>query len=84
MYNIGFTAVEKFNPSDGDTWSKFIEWSRLFRLKELVSIDISLCPQVFTPENDEDCSNLISNEARFKMYRNLEWLILRTEHIADN
>ncbi|WP_069997860.1 hypothetical protein [Cellulosilyticum sp. I15G10I2] len=83
MQDIGFMAVEKFDSSYGDTWTIFVEWSKLYQLRELVSIDCVLCPQVFKPESDDDFENLVPNEMQYSIYKNLEWLILRTGHIAE-
>ncbi len=41
-----FIAVERFGPADGETWSKYMVWSGLAQLRELVSLDRMLCPPV--------------------------------------
>lgn len=83
MNNICYVAVERFDSSNKDSWFKYIEWSKLYQLKELVSIDSSLCPQVFDPETDDDYRYLVSGEDQYTKYSNLEWLLKRTESIID-
>src|ERR687895_283518 len=39
---IGYRVVERFDPTCGDAWSKYIAWSKLEQLREVVSLDASL------------------------------------------
>ncbi|MBY0563619.1 MAG: hypothetical protein K2P58_05460 [Hyphomonadaceae bacterium] len=48
-----FTARERFDPTDGDTWNKYVAWSGLKQLDELISLDFSLCPLVLKDVKDE-------------------------------
>jgi hypothetical protein len=41
-----FIATEPFTPANGAGWDKYIEWSGLAQLKELISLDPILCPSV--------------------------------------
>lgn len=49
-----FTAVYAFDPSSGDAWAEFVGWSGLTRLREVVSLDIMLCPTFFVELTEED------------------------------
>lgn len=48
-----FTALERFNPSAGTAWDKYIAWSGLTQLSELLSLDFMLCPPVLKDVKDE-------------------------------
>ncbi len=43
---IGYTARNTFDPSNGETWTKYIEWCKLLQLEELISLDASLCESI--------------------------------------
>jgi hypothetical protein len=48
-----FIAVEKFGPADGDAWTKYVEWSGLSQLDELISLDTILCPTLLPDIKDD-------------------------------
>ncbi len=54
MSRVVFTAVGVFDPSSGDAWAKFVGWSGLTHLREVVSLDIMLCPNFFQDLVEED------------------------------
>jgi len=60
---IGYTAVQSFDPSLGDRWCKYIEWSKLDNLKEVVSLDCSLCSSII--------NELIETDWEFKVYEDI-------------
>jgi hypothetical protein len=41
-----FIATEAFTPRDGEAWTKYVSWSGLAHLDEVVSLDPMLCPTV--------------------------------------
>lgn len=47
--NIGYVAVETFFPNE-----KYKEWSKLYHIEEIVSIDCALCPRILRDECIED------------------------------
>jgi hypothetical protein len=51
---IYFTAVKRFDSSAGDSWEKFVNWSGLFNLTEVITLDCSLCPSLFLDLVRED------------------------------
>lgn len=53
-----YSAVKRFDPTCGAPWQKFIEWTRLTQLREVVSLDLMLCPNVFQELIAEDVSKL--------------------------
>lgn len=55
MSKVLYVASECFGPQH-DGWRKFIEWSGLTQLKEVVGLDSSLCASVIGSLVDEDWS----------------------------
>lgn len=43
---VQFAAVEKFSPANGERWEKYIAWSGLTQLREVISLDSLLCPGI--------------------------------------
>jgi hypothetical protein len=41
-----FVAKRAFDPSAGEGWNRYVAWSGLIQLTELVSLDTMLCPTV--------------------------------------
>ena len=79
MMNIGFIAVESFVPTP-----KYIEWSRLFQLRELVSFDCALCPRIIKEhEYTEDDYKHIGWFESISYFKDLKWLINRVGEIED-
>lgn len=54
MSTILYTALERFTPGDGETWNKFIEWSKLTSIKEIISLDNMLCHSAVEEYSDTD------------------------------
>src|SRR5579872_6041231 len=44
---IGFMAIKCFGPRDGTAWDKYVQWSGLTQLTEIISLDGILCPNFF-------------------------------------
>ena len=56
-----FIATEPFASGSGDAWEKYVRWSGLVHLDEVVSLDPMLCPTVL-PEAKDECWPYIVNE----------------------
>lgn len=75
-----YKAVEKFGPYDGEKWTKYIEWSKLFHLVELISLDGILCPSVIDADFEKDDKYLVWEDFVSDQYTSLEYL---KEKIAE-
>jgi hypothetical protein len=69
---VAFTAVRCFDPSSGDAWTKFVGWSGLTHLREVVSLDIMLCPNFFADLTDEDWSHNIQRDYKSDQFHDAE------------
>ena len=68
MTEIWFAAVEKFGPWGGGSWQKYMEFSGLPQLREVVSLDCSLCPNVISDLGDEDWKSEIIHRGGYLGY----------------
>ena len=60
---VVYSAVKRFDPACGDNWTKFIAWSGLTQLRELVSLDGILCPTVFQELTAEDWQHNVQEDS---------------------
>jgi len=72
-----YAAIEKFSPTDGSVWGKYIQWSGLSQLTELISLDGCLCKPVLKEFITEDFEH-ISDELHLSGYfKDLDYLLNR-------
>lgn len=72
-----FTARKRFDPADGDTWDKYVAWSGLSQLDELISLDFSLCPLVLKDVKDEYW-DYMADFRMFGFFTDLDFLRAKT------
>ena len=77
MVQIAYTAIETFDPSDAEAWTKYIEWSGLRHLKEVISLDCMLCPSVIEEVIDEDWNHKAYEYIFHDLFTDLDYLQLR-------
>ena len=70
-----FIATEKFQKSDGDAWIKYIQWSGLTQLEEVVSLDSMLCPYMLSEVKDEYWPHLVEELYFPNLFADLEYLM---------
>ena len=81
---IAYTAVETFNSSMGDKWTDYIKihGSRvnLSHLKEIVSIDVCLCPTVIGYPIEKDKAYRLSVDHFFyDLFSDLDYMLTRIQ-----
>jgi len=81
MIEPWYIAVEPFSPDWGDGWTKYVEWSSLTQLKEVIGLDISLCPCVIKNLEDEDWKHNVQEDYVIDFFRDLEYLKTRVAGI---
>jgi hypothetical protein len=74
---VVYSAVKRFDPACGEAWQKFIEWSRLTQLREVVSLDIVLCPSVIVIDDltAEDWQHNVNENFKCHLFNDLEYLL---------
>lgn len=82
MKELWFIAVETFGPSH-EGWEKYIQWSKLTQLKEVVGLDCSLCPAVIRELSEEDWDHVVAENFLICYFRDREYLTSRTRDVAD-
>ena len=69
-----YKAVEKFGPYNGETWANYTEWSKLFHLEEVISMDPLLCPSVTDYDYEKDSEYIIWEDDGPNGYNSLQYL----------
>ena len=79
---VCYTAVERFSPNSGDSWRKFIEWSGLTQLREVVSLDGILCPSVLGDLTDEDWEHNVHEHFLIGLFLDLDYVLSKLDSEA--
>ena len=80
MSVIGYTAVEKFGPESGDGWTKYIAWSGLHQLSQVITLDGCLCSRIINELSPEDWAHNIHQNFMTDYFWDLDYLLTRTAH----
>jgi hypothetical protein len=72
-----FIAKRRFDPSAGETWTRFVSWSGLTQLREVVSLDEILCPVVPGELIAADWNYNVHADYRTSYFRSLDYLSAR-------
>ncbi len=79
-----FIATEKFSPSSRDTWAKYIQWSGLSQLDEVVSLDPMLCPSLLQTIKDEYWPHIVNEDFLLNYFVDLDFLIAQLKLLKPN
>lgn len=74
---ILYTAVKRFAPDCREDWGKYIEGSGLTQLREIVSLDGLLCPNLVDEIQDSDWEHLDSIDSKYQYFRDFDYLLGR-------
>jgi hypothetical protein len=75
-----FIATEKFDQSDAG-WGKYIAWSGLEQLDDVVSLDGSLCPTVLPDIKPEYWNHIVNEDFMLHFFVDLDYLRHETTDI---
>lgn len=69
-----YIATERFSPADGENWKKYVEWSGLTQLRELVSLDPILCPPVLNEIKPDYWNHIVNEDFMLDYFLDYEYL----------
>ena len=73
-----YIAAERFDPSVGERWEKYLSWSQLMELREIISLDSILCPSIFRELSVEDWNHNVQEDFKTHLFRDLDYLLGKT------
>jgi hypothetical protein len=79
-----FIATKTFTPRKGETWTKYVDWSGLTQLNEVVSLDDLLCPTVLPEIRDEYWPHIVDEDFMITFFTDLEFLLEQLPGIGDH
>ncbi len=69
-----FIATKPFGPKDGKAWQEYRDFSGLFQLDELVSLDSILCPAVLKEIKDNYWLHIVNEDFMLSYFVDLDFL----------
>ena len=72
-----FAARRPFEPSAGDAWDRYVAWSGLSQLQEVVSLDTMLCPAAPEALTAADWEHNVHADHLVFFFRSLDYLLKR-------
>jgi hypothetical protein len=70
-----YTAVKRFAPGVTEDWDRFIAWSGLTQLSEVISRDNWLCPTVFRELTAEDWKHNVQEDFKLDLFYDLDHVL---------
>jgi hypothetical protein len=83
MSPVVYTATLRFD-GESAAWPKFVAWSRLGQLREVVSLDDSLCPNLFHELTAEDWEHNVHEDFKTHLFDDLDHVSARVAGKAAN
>jgi hypothetical protein len=78
-----FIATETFTSHDTESWKKYVEWSGLAHLDEVVSLDPMLCPPVLPTIKKEYWPHIVTEDFLLTFFVDLAFLIKQIVDIPE-
>lgn len=72
-----FIATQRFDPTRGDAWKSYLQFSGLTQLEAVVSLDGLLNPKVILDRIDEDGEHSVQQENWTDFFLDLKYLLQR-------
>ena len=77
-----YIATETFTPRH-EGWTKYIAWSGLTQLDEVVSLDPMLCPSLLPDLKAEYWSHIVNEDFMLNFFVDLEFLLAQVPDVAE-
>lgn len=74
---VVYSAVKRFDPGCGEEWRKFIEWCGLPQLREVVSLDLILCPTIFQELTAGDWRHNVQEDFKLNLFHDLDHVLAK-------
>jgi hypothetical protein len=77
-----YIATETFTPRH-EGWAKYIGWSGLTQLEEVVSLDPMLCPSLLPDIKTEYWPHIVNEDFMLNFFVDLEFLLAQIRNVAE-
>lgn len=72
---IIYSIVKRFDPSCGERWQAYIDWSGLTQLTEVISLDGILCPFAFDEITNEDWHHNVQADFKCHFFHDIDYVL---------
>jgi hypothetical protein len=78
-----YIATETFTSRRGEAWTKYVDWSGLTQLDEVVTLDPMLCPTVLPELKNEYWPHIVNEDFMLNFFVDLDFLLDEASGIHD-
>lgn len=78
-----FIATERFTSRSGQAWEKYVAWSGLKHLDEVVSLDPMLCPTLLPDIRREFWPYIVNEDFMLNFFVDLEYLLKQVSRVSE-
>jgi hypothetical protein len=78
-----FIANKPFSPENGERWEKYVTWSGLTQLEEVVSLDGMLCPTLLPEIKNEYWPHIVNEDFMLNFFVNFDFLMGQVAEIPE-
>jgi hypothetical protein len=78
-----YIATERFTPSRGQEWTRYVAWSGLDQLTEVVSLDSLLCPPVVSGDHRRRLGAHRERGLHARLIHDLDYLVGRAGDLRE-
>jgi hypothetical protein len=75
-----YIATETFTSRGGEAWDRYVEWSGLTQLDEVVSLD---CPTLLPEIRDDYWPHIVNEDFMLQFFTDLEFLLAQVSGTPD-
>ena len=72
-----YTAIERFDPGNGERWIGYTHWLRRTDLKRVITLDSLLCPAVVHVESGDDWEFVAKEDFMLDFFTDLGFVLRR-------
>jgi hypothetical protein len=69
-----YAACRKFGPASGERWTSYLDWSGLHEVREIISLDALLCPNLIDDLQAADWDYNIQEDNRICFFDDADYL----------
>jgi len=72
-----YTAIERFDPNNGERWIGYTRWLGRTDLKRVITLDSLLCPPVVHAESSGDWEYVVKEDFMLDFFTDLDFVLRR-------
>src|SRR5450432_1128688 len=78
-----FIATQPLTPACGESWTRYVEWSGLTQLSELVTLDGMLCPPLLPEIKETYWPHIVNEDFMLHYFIDFDFLMKEVAMIEE-